>query len=237
MAPPSGSSQPDFAIPGCAIRAGGHVDQASSSVRIVRQFCREGRDREECMKRRNSARLTGALAGAALLAAPAFAQNDKPLKIGVLTDLTSVYSDIGGKGNIEAAKMAIEDFGGQMFSKPIEIVSSDVQMKADVAASIAPQVVGIGKRRRDHRHADVGDSARGDGIVEAVRETAHHHRCGFVRHHRQILLSYTAHWTYDTYSNAQTVGQAVVKRAAIPGISSRSTTPSAIRSRRTCRAS
>jgi branched-chain amino acid transport system substrate-binding protein len=40
-----------------------------------------------------------------MLVAPAQAQSDKPLKIGVLTDLTSVYSDIGGKGNIEAAKM------------------------------------------------------------------------------------------------------------------------------------
>ena len=83
----------------------------------------------------------GALFGASLLAstllaAPAFAQDAKPLKIGVLTDLNSVYSDIGGKGNIEAAKMAIEDFGGQMFGKPIERVIADAT-KPVVAATLA----------------------------------------------------------------------------------------------------
>jgi branched-chain amino acid transport system substrate-binding protein len=82
------------------------------------------------------------VSGAGLLSAavigPAFAQQAiPPLKIGVLADFSSVYSDIGGTGNLEAAKMAIEDFGGLMFGKPIELVSADVQNKADVAASIA----------------------------------------------------------------------------------------------------
>ena len=87
---------------------------------------------------RNSS-LSGALFGAALLAStalPAQAQDQKPLKIGVITDLNSVYSDIGRKGNVEATKMAIEDFGGQMFGKPIEIVSADAT-KADVAVTFA----------------------------------------------------------------------------------------------------
>ncbi|MEY9700248.1 ABC-type branched-subunit amino acid transport system substrate-binding protein [Bradyrhizobium diazoefficiens] len=60
-----------------------------------------------------------------------------PLKIGVLSDFSSVYSDIGGMGNVEATRMAIEDFGGQMFGKPIDMVSADVLNKPDVASTIA----------------------------------------------------------------------------------------------------
>jgi branched-chain amino acid transport system substrate-binding protein len=58
-------------------------------------------------------------------------------EIGVLSDFSSVYSDIGGIGNVEATKMAIEDFGGSMFGKPIELVTADVLNKPDIAASIA----------------------------------------------------------------------------------------------------
>ncbi|MGN1289953.1 MAG: ABC transporter substrate-binding protein, partial [Bradyrhizobium sp.] len=66
---------------------------------------------------------------AAVLAGPALAQQT-PLKIGVLTDFQSVYSDIGGAGNVEATKMAIEEFGGSMFGKPIELVTADALNKA-----------------------------------------------------------------------------------------------------------
>ena len=75
------------------------------------------------------------LAALALTAAPARAQ--APLKIGVLSDFSSVYSDIGGQGNLEATKLAVEEFGGTMFGKPIEVISADPQNKADIAASIA----------------------------------------------------------------------------------------------------
>jgi branched-chain amino acid transport system substrate-binding protein len=66
-----------------------------------------------------------AAALAAFAICPSHAQQ-APLKIGVLSDFSSVYSDIGGMGNLEATKMAIEDFGGQMFGKPIDMVSADV---------------------------------------------------------------------------------------------------------------
>ncbi|MFT4096767.1 MAG: ABC transporter substrate-binding protein [Rhodoblastus sp.] len=159
----------------------------------------------------------GALFGAALLAStllagPATAQDQKPLKIGVLTDLTSVYSDIGGKGNIEAAKMAIEDFGGQMFGKPIELVSSDVQMKADVAASIARK---WWESEGVDAIIDMPTSATALAVMELskqfekpliITDAASSDITG------KSCSPYTAHWTYDTYSNAQTVGQAVVKQ-------------------------
>src|SRR6267142_621662 len=85
-------------------------------------------------------RLAGVAAlglGAALLQ-PASAEPPAPaLKIGLIGDFQSVYSDIGGMGNVEATRMAIEEFGGTMFGKPIELITADVQNKADIAGALA----------------------------------------------------------------------------------------------------
>lgn len=71
-----------------------------------------------------------------LLAGTAVAE-DKPLKIGVLTDMSSVYAESTGEGSVVAVELAVEDAGGTAFGKPVEIVSADFQMKADVALAIA----------------------------------------------------------------------------------------------------
>ncbi len=162
---------------------------------------------------RNSS-LSGALLGAALLAStalPAQAQDQKPLKIGVITDLNSVYSDIGGKGNVEATKMAIEDFGGQMFGKPIEIVSADAT-KADVAVTFARK---WWESEGVDAIIDMPTSATALAVMEIskqmeklliVTDAASSDITG------KSCSPYTVHWTYDTYSNAQTVGKAIVKQ-------------------------
>src|SRR6202789_843215 len=62
---------------------------------------------------------------------------EPPVKIGVLTDASSAYSDISGKGSIEAARLAIEDFGHPLFGQPVELISADHQNKPDVALGIA----------------------------------------------------------------------------------------------------
>lgn len=72
---------------------------------------------------------------AAITASVAVAQ-DK-VKIGVLTDIGGSLSGFAGPTSVEAAKMAIEDFGGRVLGKPIEIVSADHQNKPDVASLIA----------------------------------------------------------------------------------------------------
>ncbi len=162
---------------------------------------------------RNSS-LSGALFGAALLAStalPAQAQDQKPLKIGVITDLNSIYSDIGGKGNVEATKMAIEDFGGQMFGKPIEIVSADAT-KADVAVTFARK---WWESEGVDAIIDMPTSATALAVMEIskqmeklliVTDAASSDITG------KSCSPYTVHWTYDTYSNAQTVGKAIVKQ-------------------------
>jgi branched-chain amino acid transport system substrate-binding protein len=147
---------------------------------------------------------------AAALAGPALAQQT-PLKIGVLTDFQSVYSDIGGAGNVEATKMAIEDFGGTMFDKPIEMVTADPLNKADVAATItrkwyeaegvdmiidmptsATALAGMEMSKQFEKIMIVTDAASSDITGKSCSP-------------------YTLHWTYDTYANAHTVGSAIVK--------------------------
>src|ERR1700679_2991018 len=71
---------------------------------------------------------------AVLLAAPVSAQG---VKIGILNDQSGVYADYGGKYSFEAAKMAIEDFGGSVLGQKIEVISADHQNKPDLATAIA----------------------------------------------------------------------------------------------------
>src|SRR3954454_17390325 len=81
-----------------------------------------------------------AIAAAMMLATAAQAQIAKDtVKIGVLPDMSSLYADLGGPGSVESVKMAIEDFGGTVAGKKIEMVSADHQNKPDIGASIARQ--------------------------------------------------------------------------------------------------
>ncbi len=147
-----------------------------------------------------------------LSAAPAFSQQSQaPLKIGLLSDFSSVYSDIGGAGNAEATKMAIEEFGGQMFGKPIEYVQADVLNKADVAATIA----------RKWYEADgvdmIVDLPTSATALAAMEMSKRFEKIMIVTDAASSDITgkscspYTMHWTYDTYGNAKTVGSAVVK--------------------------
>src|SRR5690242_21753025 len=69
---------------------------------------------------------------------PASAQyTNDVVKVGVATDMSSLYADINGPGAVIAAQMAIDDFGGTILGKKIELISGDIQNKADVAATLA----------------------------------------------------------------------------------------------------
>ncbi|TGN76212.1 ABC transporter substrate-binding protein [Bradyrhizobium yuanmingense] len=147
---------------------------------------------------------------ATLPISPSLAQQ-APLKIGVLADFSSVYSDIGGMGNVEATKMAIEDFGGQMFGKPIEMLSADVLNKPDVASTIARkwwETEGV------DMIIDLPTSATALAVMELSKQ---YEKIMIVTDAASSDITgkscspYTAHWTYDTYANAHTVGSAIVK--------------------------
>jgi branched-chain amino acid transport system substrate-binding protein len=160
-------------------------------------------------------RIATLLTAASLLSATSFvsagADPATPLKIGVLSDFSSVYSDIGGQGNVEATKMAIEDFGGTMFGKPIEIVTADPLNKPDVAASIA-------RKWYETEGVDmIIDLPTSATALAAMELSKQYEKIMIVTDAASSDITgkacspYTAHWTYDTYSNAHTVGSAIVK--------------------------
>jgi branched-chain amino acid transport system substrate-binding protein len=148
-----------------------------------------------------------------ILGAHASAQQPTtPLKIGIMADFASVYSDIGGQGNVEATKMAIEEFGGAMFGKPIEVVTADPLNKADVAATIA-------RRWYDAENVDmIIDLPTSATALAAMEMSKQFEKIMIVTDAASSDITgkscspYTAHWTYDTYANAHTVGSAIVKQ-------------------------
>lgn len=135
-----------------------------------------------------------------------------PVKIGVLGDLSSVYSAIGGKGLIDAARMAIEDFGGTVLGKPVELVYSDTQNKVDIASNQARQWF-------DTEHVDMVTDLPSSGLALAVSMLGEEKK-------KIVLVTsastsdltgkscspYTIHWTYDTYALARGTGAAVMKQ-------------------------
>src|SRR5512135_3807523 len=90
--------------------------------------------------------IAAAVAATLSMAGAASAQvSDGVIKIGVLSDMSSLYSDIGGPGSVVAAKMAIEDFGAAKKGMKVEVLSADHQNKPDVGSSIANQWYDVDK--------------------------------------------------------------------------------------------
>ena len=84
-------------------------------------------------------RLTTLLFASFLAASSLAAQAEALLKLGLLLDMAGPYADIGGQGSVTAARMAVDDFGGKVLGRPIEIVFADHQNKPDTAAALARQ--------------------------------------------------------------------------------------------------
>ena len=150
--------------------------------------------------------------GVALAAAPAAAQiSGDVVKLGVLTDLSSLYSDINGPGAVIAVQMAIEDFGGTVAGKKIEMVQGDVQNKADIAATISG-------RWWDTEGVDVILGTGGSASSLATQRVAGEKKKVFLAVDPassdvtgKACNAYTVHWVYDTIVLANGTGSAVVK--------------------------
>ncbi|MDE1568316.1 ABC transporter substrate-binding protein [Aquabacter sp. P-9] len=156
--------------------------------------------------------LAAAVAGL-LIAAPVQAQMaDGKIKIGVLTDLSGLYTDNTGTGSVLAAQMAVEDAGAKVGNTPVELISADHQNKADVGAAIA-------RRWYDTEQVDLIVDVPNSAVALAVQAIAR-------EKNRIVIFSSPAssdltgkacspvgaHWTYDTYALAQVVGRAVVAK-------------------------
>jgi branched-chain amino acid transport system substrate-binding protein len=155
------------------------------------------------------------LVAAALLSTSAFAQyTDGVIKIGVLNDMSGVFSSNGGMGNVTAAKLAVEDFNPASKGMKVEIIFADHQNRADIGAGIANSWLDIEK-------VDVIVDVPNSGIALAVSEIAR-------QKNKALLVSgagisdltgskcnaNTIHWTYDTWNLANGTGKAMVQHGA-----------------------
>jgi branched-chain amino acid transport system substrate-binding protein len=160
-------------------------------------------------------KLAGALmaAGLGIAAFSAHAQvsGDK-VKIGYITDLSGLYADIDGQGGVEAVKMAIEDAGGKVLGKPIELVTADHQNKADIAASKAREWM-------DQQGIDMLLGGTNSATSLAMSKVAAEKKRPFIaigagtaRLTNEECTPYTIHYAYDTVALAKGTGSAVVKQ-------------------------
>lgn len=133
------------------------------------------------------------------------------LKLGVLSDMSSLYADNGGPGSVVAAQMAVDDFGGSVLGRKIEIIAGDHQNKADIGSVIT-------RRWIDNENVEAILDVPNSAVALAVQ--------GITREKKKLFLATGAatsrltgdecsqtgiHWTYDTYALSQGTTKAVSK--------------------------
>ena len=144
-------------------------------------------------------------------AAAASAQDTGPVKIGFVTDMSSLYADIDGPAGAEMVKWAVKDFGGKVLNRPIEVLSADHQNKADVASSKAREWID-----KDNLAMLIGGTSSGTAL--AMAKVAQEKKRPFMaigpgsaRLTNEDCSPYTVHYAYDTVALAKVAGTALVK--------------------------
>jgi len=152
------------------------------------------------------------LALAAFTGAASAQISDDVVKIGVLTDMSSLYADATGKGSLTAVEMAVADYGGRVKGKPIEVISADHQNKPDVGVSIARNWY---------------DNEKVDAIMDVPTSSVALPISALTKEKNRININSgggssditgpacspnTVHYTYDTYALSNVAGKAMVKR-------------------------
>jgi branched-chain amino acid transport system substrate-binding protein len=153
----------------------------------------------------------GAAVAAVLACGAAQAAEPLSVKIGVLSDMSSLYADIGGPGSVVAAKMAIADFAKDHPDVKVEIVSGDHQNKPDIGTQIANQWF-------DVDNVDMIVDVPNSGVALAVSQVASQKNKVFIVSGAAASTltgekcnANTVHWTYDTWMLANGTGKAMVK--------------------------
>ena len=155
--------------------------------------------------------LISALAVIGLASSAAQAQiSDDVVRIGVLNDQSSLYADAGGAGSVIAAKMAVEDAGGKVLGKPVDIVFADHQNKADVGINIARQWFEVGK-------VDMAIGFDNSAVALGVEQLAADHdkiaiagAVGSTAFTGKSCTPTEASWIYDSYALTTSVAKSVV---------------------------
>ncbi len=134
------------------------------------------------------------------------------VRIGVMNDMTGLFADLAGPGSVEAARMAVADFGGTVLGRPIEVIAGDHQNKADVGAALA-------RRWYDQDGVDVIMDLPNSGIALAVQQIGREKQRLVI--HSSAAASdltgracspYGIQWAFDSYALATSTGNALLQR-------------------------
>jgi branched-chain amino acid transport system substrate-binding protein len=136
--------------------------------------------------------------------------SDNVVKIGVLTDMSGVYSALGGKGTQVAVEMAVKDFGGKVLGKPIQVIGADHQNKADIASAKAREWV-------DNEKVDMIIGLLNSGCALAVQKLDGEKKkitivtgAGSTDLTNKACNPYSIHYVYDTYATGKVTAEAIV---------------------------
>jgi branched-chain amino acid transport system substrate-binding protein len=159
-------------------------------------------------------KLMGALIAAALLAGPASAQQAPPnaVKIGIMTDMSGMYADFGGRGSVIAAQMAIADFGGKVLGKPIELVSADNQNKTDIAAAKAREWYDLQGVTMITDNMNSAAALAVSGVTKDKNRITFVTSSGTTELTNNACNANTVHYAYDNYALSNVVASAIMKQ-------------------------
>ncbi|MEO7954756.1 MAG: ABC transporter substrate-binding protein [Polaromonas sp.] len=142
----------------------------------------------------------------------AFAQGTGPIKIGMITDMSGLYADIDGPAGVEMVKWAVQDFGGKVLNRPVEVLSADHQNKPDIASSKAREWM-------DKEGLAMLVGGTNSGTALAMAKVAAEKKRPFLaigpgsaRLTNEDCSPYTVHYAYDTVALAKVAGSALVKQ-------------------------
>jgi branched-chain amino acid transport system substrate-binding protein len=157
-------------------------------------------------------KLAAAVALALGMAAAQAQVSGDAVKIGFITDMSSLYADIDGKNGAEAVRMAIEDFGGKVLGKNIELVSADHQNKADIAASKAREWFDQNGVDFILGGTNSGTALAVSGIAREKKRVYMNVGAGSARLTNEDCSPYTVHYAYDTVALSKVTGSAILKQ-------------------------
>jgi branched-chain amino acid transport system substrate-binding protein len=157
------------------------------------------------------ARLT-TLTLAVLAAATAQAQDQTPIKIGLITDMSSLYADIEGKNGVVAIQMAIDDFGGKVLGRPVTVMGADHQNKADIAATKAREWIDTQGLTLLFGGTNSGTALAMAKVADEKKRVFMDNGAGSSALTNDQCTPYTVHYAYDTMALAKGTAGAMIDR-------------------------
>ena len=158
---------------------------------------------------KNKLKALALMLGAAGLATSAAHAQDK-VKIGFITDMSSLYADVEGKNGAVAIQMAIDDFGGKVLGMPVELISADHQNKADIAASKAREWIDTQGVTMLFGGTNSGTALAAAKVAAEKKRVYVNSGAGSSALTNEQCTPYTVHYAYDTVALARGTGSAIV---------------------------